>query len=152
MSLRSQRTRIRSARRVGFTLIELMIVVAIIGIIAAVAYPSYQSYVVETRRQEGRSLLLEAQQRMERCYASSMAYDESAGGECDQATTDLAGKDSENDFYTLSIPSISANSYTLRATPQNEHSGDPCGNLEIDNTGAKAVNGAASGYTSDDCW
>lgn len=68
-----------------------------------------------------------------------MAYDESSSGECDQATDDLSGEDSEDAFYTLSLATVSANSYTLRATPQAEHFDDACGDLKINNSDAKSV-------------
>jgi type IV pilus assembly protein PilE len=123
-----------------------MIVVAIIGIIAAVAYPSYQGYVAETRRQDGQAALLSAQQRMERCYTSSMDY---TAGDCTTVTSSLGG--SPEGFYSLSA-TTSANSYMLTAAPQGNHSGDECGSLTLDDAGNEGVSGAASGYTADDCW
>jgi len=58
----------------GFSLIELMIVVAIIGVIAAIAYPSYTRYVERTQFNDGRAGLLAAAQFMERCYVTNMSY------------------------------------------------------------------------------
>ena len=55
----------------GFTLIELMIVVAIIAIIAAVAFPSYQEHVRKTRRADAQTALLELSQFMERHYTAN---------------------------------------------------------------------------------
>ena len=55
----------------GFTLIELMIVVAIIAVLASVAYPSYKEYVARSRRAEARAVLVAAQQWMERFYTEN---------------------------------------------------------------------------------
>lgn len=58
----------------GFTLIELMIVVAIIGIIAAIGYPSYTTYVKKAGRAEAQALLLEVMERQEQAYRSNLRY------------------------------------------------------------------------------
>ena len=58
----------------GFTLIELMIVVAVVAVLAAIAYPSYQEYVMRSRRLEGQSLLNEAAARQERWRAQNGTY------------------------------------------------------------------------------
>src|SRR5690554_3899978 len=63
-------------RSAGFTLIELMIAVAIIGILASIAYPSYQRYVERSRLSDGQAGLTQAAGEMERCYTQNYSYDE----------------------------------------------------------------------------
>lgn len=63
------------SREAGFTLIELMIVVAIVAILSAVAYPSYKEYIAKGRRAEMKTVLLSAQQWMERFYTENYRYD-----------------------------------------------------------------------------
>ena len=64
----------RSGKKQGFTLIELMIVVAVIGILAAIAYPSYREQVNQTRRAEVTTVLLENAQLLERHFTRTGAY------------------------------------------------------------------------------
>src|SRR3546814_14075757 len=62
----------------GFTLIELMVVVAIIAILASIAYPAYTDYIVKTRRSAGAACLLEQAPFMERYYTTNMGYSSAA--------------------------------------------------------------------------
>ena len=80
-------------RHTGFTLIEVMIVVAVIGILAAIAYPSYQESVTKTRRSAAQGCLVEMAQFMERFYTTNMRYDQTAAGVAvgEQAGFDAGG-------------------------------------------------------------
>ena len=117
----------------GFTLIELMITVAILAIVAAVAIPSYSSYVDRGKRAEARAALLDIAARQERYYSNNRQY-------ADQLSKlRMSGTKSENGYYTLSVtlPSGSNNQdFDATATPSG-WTDDKCGNLSIDETGVK---------------
>jgi len=123
----------------GFTLIEIMIVVAIIGIIAAIAIPSYQNYVEETRRSTAQSHLMQVSQWMERRYSETFDYSDggSAPALPDKFKFSPQERDASNAFYEISFDGISENSFTLQAEPINAHSGDACGILKLDEEGNK---------------
>lgn len=139
----------------GFTLIELMIVVAVIAILAAIAYPSYQEYVKRSRRLEGQSLLNEAAARQERWRAQNGTYMTS------NAPTDIAklklpyGAQSEHGYYTLSIAVDAGGNdggYTLTATRAGVQLADTkCGEFTLDATGKKGMVVGKPGTVAD-CW
>ncbi|WP_420599886.1 type IV pilin protein [Neptuniibacter sp.] len=94
----------------GFSLIELMIVVAIIGIIAMIAYPAYRDYMTEARRAQGQSVLLDAQLKEERYRSYNNNYGEAAS----LAAAGIGfGTD---DYYNFDVVSVGTNTYRVRAT------------------------------------
>lgn len=102
----------------GFTLIELMIVVAIIGIIAAIAYPSYVDYVQKSRRADGMAGLTDLRLLQEKFRASCPTYAASVGASCSTtAVTFSAPSTSPEGHYNLSVSSANSNSYMLVADP-----------------------------------
>ena len=116
----------------GFTLIELMITVAILAIIAAVAIPSYTSYVDRGKRAEARTALLDIAARQERYYSNKRKYT----GQLNELR--MSGT-SENGYYTLSVTLPSGSSdqdFDATATPSG-WTDDKCSVFSIDETGAK---------------
>ena len=91
----------------GFTLIELMIVVAIIGIISAIAYPSYQNYIGDARRADGKEALMRIQYAQEKWRVNNPSYTANLTDLNVAATTD---------WYALAITANSATGYTATAT------------------------------------
>ena len=129
----------------GFTLIELMVVVAIVAILATIAYPSYEEQVRKTRRAEGKAALNEVASRLERCFTRFNAYNAAGCNGVDQMT-------SENDWYRVSASAIATSSYTLQAVPQRGQatSDTKCGTLTLTHVGARSQTGTPpSGYQ---CW
>lgn len=128
----------------GFTLMELMIVVAIVGILAAVALPSYQDYVLRTRRVTAASCLMEVAQQMERQYSTAMSYVVALPAA--SCRTDLTG------FYTFAFATSepTASTFKIEATPAGAQAGDTrCDVLSINQQGVKTVSGTGSVA---DCW
>ncbi|RAU17359.1 type IV pilin [Nitrincola tibetensis] len=135
----------------GFTLIELMIVVAIIGIIASVAYPSYQDSIAKSRRANAQASLLELAQFMERHYTANNQY---TVGNTNPVTPPalpftVSPKDGGAVFYNIDLAIITATTYTLRATPAGAMAGDNCGNLTLTHTGVKGRTGSLA---LNQCW
>jgi type IV pilus assembly protein PilE len=125
----------------GFTLIEVLIAVAIISILASVAYPSYVNQINKSRRSDGHLALLSAAQQLERCKTTSFTY---AG--CNVIT---GSSESPEKFYKLSIDNLTATAYELTATPQNQQVGDvDCGSLTLDENATRT----ASGPSGAACW
>ncbi|MDQ2695600.1 MAG: prepilin-type N-terminal cleavage/methylation domain-containing protein [Pseudomonadota bacterium] len=94
----------------GFTLIEIMIVLAIVGVLAAVAYPSYQAHVFKTRRADAIAALHAVQLAQEKWRASHTAY---------ATLADLGlPATSADGYYALAVSNLSATTYTVTATPR----------------------------------
>ncbi|MCB1795549.1 MAG: type IV pilin protein [Candidatus Competibacteraceae bacterium] len=141
----------------GFTLIELMITLAVVAILAAIAYPSYQDSVRKSRRADAKGVLLEAAQWMERFYTENNRYDQNRAGTAVTDATQFPGsglaespKEGGTKYYDITLSAVAQNSYTLQAAPKGVQSGDPCGTFTLTHTGVKGVSGGS--YTKDRCW
>ncbi|WP_038047701.1 type IV pilin protein [Thioalkalivibrio sp. ALJ16] len=132
-----------SARR-GFTLIELMIVVAIIAILAAIAYPAYQQYVINSYRTTAGACLTELSQALERRYTSTMSY---SGALPNRGCMNEGDMNNRYDFSPDPIPNTQT--FTLTASPLGAQQNDrrSCGDLTLNERGQKGAEGDVS-----DCW
>ena len=136
----------------GFTLIELMIVVAIIGILAAIAYPSYDEYVKRGNRTEGQAFLSDVAARQERYFSQNNVY---VTDDADIAKLGLSRANSPTNKYTVGFAD-GGGGYTLTVT--NSFNDTKCGNLTLNALGDKGAKGkTTAGSAADrtfvlDCW
>lgn len=125
----------------GFTLIELMIVVAVVAILATIAIPSYAEHVRKSRRAQAKADLVEVAQLMERYHTVQNTY-VGFGLPSNQSPRDGTAQ------YTMSLGNVTATAFTLTATPGTNQSKDKCGTMTLDQVGRKTPDHA----TVDGCW
>lgn len=139
----------RIQRGSGFTLIELMITVAIVGILAAIAYPSYQEQVRKGRRADAMAQLVTLAQAYERYYTSNNTYvgffAALPAGQKNSPTQGTA-------YYVITAPTETRTAFTLTATRQSagNQTSDRCGELSINQAGTKSIANATA--TREECW
>lgn len=150
------RTHQKKWQAAGFTLIELMIVVAVIAILAAVAYPSYTSYIVKSNRRAAQSFMLEVSSRQQRYLLDARSYaDAPNDGDIATKLNISTPPDVARNYVVVSKVTMDGSSprkppgFTVEATPQGSQAtrDTSCGKLTIDEAGGKtSENGGAT------CW
>ncbi len=128
----------------GFTLIELVIAMAIVGILATIAYASYSTQIQHSRRSDALTSVGSISSSLERCYAQAYAY---TG--CTNAAAGITA--SQNGYYSIAT-AVAASTYTVTATPVGGQAGDTsCAVIAVSNSGQSAANSHGVDATKT-CW
>jgi type IV pilus assembly protein PilE len=137
-------------RALGFSLIELMVTVAIAGILAAIAYPSYTQYVMRSRRSDAKTALLDLAARQERLFSMQNQYSNSPTALGYSTAFPVQILSSGQAYYQLRVTLTNATTYTAFADPINAQATDTaCGTFSITNLGVQSVTGT---QTAASCW
>lgn len=141
--------KIRRKSEAGFTLIELMIVVAIVAIIAGIAYPSYMESVRKSNRSDAKATLNDVAQRLQRCFTTYSAYNHASCTVAGQVTGGSTITSPERMYTVAGV--LAATTYDLTATPaagSTQAKDTKCTTLTLDEAGVRGATGSDSG----NCW
>jgi type IV pilus assembly protein PilE len=148
-------------RNSGFTLMDLLMTVALVGILTSIAYPSYQEQLRKTRRADAQGALMGLSGYMERHFTATNSYLGAAGTKNAPADTGTPDRYSANGAvplsgasptYRLEITDATASTYVIHAIPVNVQEHDNCGTLTLNQAGERNVEDAATGFDRDTCW
>lgn len=137
----------------GFTLVEVLVVVAIMGILVTIALPAYQNSALRSGRAEAKGELLQVAADQERYYSSFNSYIDDA---TPMTTPTVANRDrtSTNAIYLISVAACAggaiSNCFLATATAQGVQVDDLCDTLTMSNTGVRGATG--TGASADECW
>jgi type IV pilus assembly protein PilE len=135
----------------GFTLVELMVTVAIIGILASIAYPSYQQSVMHGRRTDAIQTISYYRQALERCYSQNFSYQNTGATPCPAAPG--VATVSTNGYYTITFPTLAATQYQILAVPIGTQVHDlQCQQMTLNQSGQTGALNNVGANTTQTCW
>ncbi len=132
----------------GFSLIEMMIVVAIVGVISAIAYPSYTEHVKKARRGDARGAMMGLASALERYRANNPGRGYN-GAKLPDIYPDKAPIDGPEKFYSLNLNVLNM-TYTIRATRYGPQGQDECGDFVLDESGTRSLENNKKSVS--ECW
>jgi type IV pilus assembly protein PilE len=134
----------------GFSLIELIITVAIVGILAAIAIPAYTAYIRQTDRTDATRTLVQDAQALQRCYSQNFTYTPTAPATCPVVS---GTTNSPSGYYSITA-AITSTTYTLTATPQKSpQTGDSsCVSFTLLSSGQQSAQNSGGTNTTSTCW
>lgn len=138
----------------GFTLIELVIAVAIVAILSVIALPSYNNYVLKAKRMDAKIALLDMASRQERFFSINNTYT-SVAANLGYAALPASVPSSGTPTYQISVSAASSSAYSLTATPNGDQLKDSCGSYTINQLGVQSNVFSSVPLTtalSADCW
>lgn len=145
-----QKLKASNFRHFGFTLIELMIVVAVVAVLAAIALPSYRNQVRKSKRTDAKTSLLDLAGRQERYFTTNNAYTNIPANLGYSGTFPVSVPSATTFNYGISVTAAAGSTYTATAAPNGDQASDTCGTYSINEQGVQSNSNATT--ASDQCW
>lgn len=145
-----QKVKTSKPQHLGFTLTELMIVVAVIAVLAAIAFPSYRNQVQKSKRTDAKTSLLDLAGRQERYFTTNNAYTIIPANLGYSGAFPVSVPSSTTFNYSITVTAAAGSTYTATATPNGDQVNDTCGTYSINEQGVQGNSNATT--ASDQCW